>query len=86
MPAYDARIETIWRPSEESIDRANITGYLEWLARHRALTFANYQELWRWSVTDLDAFWSSIWEHFGVRASRHYERVLAREEAGEGVA
>jgi len=57
---------------EETIDRANLTRYLEWLARHRALSFANYQELWRWSVTDLDAFWSSIWQYFGIRASRPY--------------
>jgi acetoacetyl-CoA synthetase len=76
---YDGPIETIWRPSEETIARANITRYQEWLARHRALSFANYQELWRWSVTDLDAFWSSIWEHFGVRSSRRYERVLTSD-------
>ncbi len=79
LSAYDGRIETIWRPSEDTIDRANITRYLEWLARHRGLTFASYQDLWRWSVTDLDAFWSSIWQYFGVRASQPYERVLARD-------
>ena len=79
LSAYDGRIETIWRPSEDTIDRANITRYLEWLARHRGLTFARYQDLWRWSVTDLNAFWASIWQFFGVRASRPYERVLARD-------
>ncbi len=30
-------------------------------------------------MTDLDAFWSSIWDHFGVRSSRRYDRVLARD-------
>jgi len=79
LSAYDGRIETIWRPSEDTIDRANITRYLEWLARNRGLTFARYQDLWRWSVTDLNAFWASIWQFFGVRASRPYERVLARD-------
>ena len=72
-------IETIWRPSEETIASANITRYVRWLARERGLDFDSYQDLWRWSVTDLDAFWSSIWDHFGVRASRPYERVLARD-------
>jgi acetoacetyl-CoA synthetase len=52
---------------------------MEWLARHRALMFAGYQDLWRWSVTDLDGFWSSIWQFFDVRASHPYERVLARD-------
>jgi acetoacetyl-CoA synthetase len=79
LSAYDWRIETIWRPSEDTIDRANITRYQEWLARHRALTFASYQDLWRWSVTDLDAFWSSIWDFFGVRSSHRFDSVLARD-------
>ena len=52
---------------------------MEWLARERDLRFTSYQELWRWSVTDLDAFWSSIWDFFKVRSSRPYERVLARD-------
>jgi acetoacetyl-CoA synthetase len=72
-------IDTIWRPSEETIARANITRYREWLARERRLTFGTYQDLWRWSVTDLDAFWSSIWEHFGVRSTKGFTRVLARD-------
>ena len=52
---------------------------MEWLARERGLAFGTYQDLWRWSVTDLDAFWSSIWDFFKVRSSRRYERVLARD-------
>ena len=52
---------------------------MEWLARERGLSFGSYQDLWRWSVTDLDAFWSSIWDFFRVRSSRRYESVLARD-------
>ncbi|HSP73487.1 MAG TPA: acetoacetate--CoA ligase, partial [Gaiellaceae bacterium] len=31
----------------------------------------------RWSTTDLEAFWASLWDFFGVRAHAPYERVLA---------
>jgi acetoacetyl-CoA synthetase len=30
-------------------------------------------------VKDLDAFWSSIWDFFGVRSTRRYTDVLARD-------
>ncbi|WP_329258657.1 acetoacetate--CoA ligase [Actinoallomurus sp. NBC_01490] len=43
-----------------------LAGYVRWLAAH-GRTFAGYEELWRWSVEDLDAFWASIWQYFGVR-------------------
>ena len=30
--------------------------------------FADYRDLWRWSVDDLPGFWRAIWEHFDVQA------------------
>jgi acetoacetyl-CoA synthetase len=56
---------------------------MQWLARERHLVFATYQELWRWSVTDLDAFWSSVWDFFKIRSSRRYDQVLARDTMPE---
>jgi acetoacetyl-CoA synthetase len=44
----------------------------------RARGFSDYNELWRWSVEDLEGFWGSLWEWFGVEGS--YERVLGRRE------
>src|SRR6185503_10096938 len=41
------------------------------------LTFPDYEAMWSWSVTDLEGFWSAIWEFFDVQASRPYEKVLA---------
>ncbi|WP_370962046.1 acetoacetate--CoA ligase [Amycolatopsis sp. cg9] len=40
--------------------------YLAWLAG-RGHAFDDYAALHRWSVTDLDGFWSSIKDFFGVR-------------------
>ena len=59
-------VEPMWTPSPERIERANLTRYLRWLRDRRGLTPGSYDELWRWSVDDLDGFWSSIWEFFEV--------------------
>jgi acetoacetyl-CoA synthetase len=40
--------------------------WLEGLERERGLRFDSYDEAWRWSVDDLDAFWSSIWDWFAI--------------------
>jgi len=40
--------------------RPQMTLYREWLQRERGLAFDRYDDLWRWSVTELDAFWQSI--------------------------
>lgn len=67
----------LWKPSSERIAQAHITRYLSWLRRERGLAFADYEALWQWSVTELEAFWKSIWDFCGVLAHRPYGRVLA---------
>ena len=54
-----------------------MTRYLRWLAAERGLRFDGYDDLWRWSVADLDGFWGSIAEYFEVRFHARPERVLA---------
>ncbi len=66
----------LWRPRPERVEHAAITRYARWLERTRGLDLPGYAELWQWSVDDLEGFWASIWEHFDVRASAPYERVL----------
>ncbi len=55
-----------------------IRRYQDWLAKHQGLRFANYDDLWRWSITDLDAFWQSIWDYFDMQSPTPHTAVLAR--------
>jgi acetoacetyl-CoA synthetase len=66
----------VWTPSDERIGSATITRYREWLNERRGLRLESYDDLWRWSVGELEDFWASIWEFFEVAASEPYERVL----------
>ncbi len=51
--------------------------YQDWLHAQRGLSFASYDALWRWSVTDLDAFWQSIWDYFELQSPTPHRAVLA---------
>jgi acetoacetyl-CoA synthetase len=50
---------------------------MRWLEAERGLRFDGYEELWRWSVDDLEGFWGSIWDFFNVQADGDRSRVLA---------
>ena len=69
--------ELLWAPSEDRMRASRMRAYLRWLERERGLRFAGYEDLWRWSVDDLDGFWGSIWAHFAVAASAQPTAVLA---------
>ncbi len=69
--------DLLWTPGAERVDKANITAYRRWLRRERGLEFATYEEPWRWSVEELEAFWQSLWDYFRIEASAPYSAVLA---------
>ena len=70
----------LWQPSPDFKENATVSRYMNWLREERELSFGDYTELWEWSVTDLDGFWSSVWDFFEVRSSEPYGTVLGRRE------
>lgn len=69
--------DLLWTPSPARIEKSHTTAFMRWLAKERGRSFASYEEMWRWSVDDLEGFWQAIWDFFQVRSSTPYERVLA---------
>ncbi len=51
--------------------------YMRWLAKHQHKSFETYEELWRWSINDLETFWASIVDFFDVNLTRPPTRILA---------
>jgi acetoacetyl-CoA synthetase len=75
--------DVLWTPPADVRETTEIGRYLNWLRDERGRDLADYDALWRWSIEDLEGFWGSIWDFFGVRAHEPYERVLgAREMPG----
>ncbi len=72
--------ELLWEPSAELVERSRLREFMRWLERERGLRFEGYHEVWRWSVDDLDGFWSAIWAFFEVQADGEAQPVLASRE------
>lgn len=70
----------LWEPGEKRKQQSKIYDYMKWLNEHKNLRFDDYHSLWQWSVDELKAFWSSIWEYFDIQAKDPYETVLTSHE------
>jgi acetoacetyl-CoA synthetase len=66
----------LWTPPEELRRQSNLAYYMRWLADHHGLHFRTYDELWQWSCSELDRFWVTICQYFGVRFHEHFRNVL----------
>lgn len=68
--------EPLWVPSEERVQSAAMTRFIAFVNNRYCSAFTGYDELYRWSVTDIPSFWGAVWEFCGIRASRGYDRVV----------
>ena len=64
--------DVLWAPSPERAAGTRLAAFAGGVPD----TPAAYDELWRWSIDDLEGFWSRVWSACGVRASRPYDEVL----------
>ena len=55
----------LWKPTEAAAGASHIERYRRWLGR-RGVETADYADLWRWSVREPEAFWSSLLDHFEI--------------------
>ncbi|MGV9422769.1 acetoacetate--CoA ligase [Streptomyces sp. NPDC003656] len=66
-----------WTPDPEAASRTRIAAFVRWLDARGLGDFADYEALWRWSVTELEEFWQAIADFYDVRFHERATRVLA---------
>jgi acetoacetyl-CoA synthetase len=69
--------DILWRPSRHDVDDANVTHFMSWLDHRRGINLITWNELWEWSVHDLDAFWSAVWDYYDVNATRRPDQIVS---------
>ncbi len=72
--------KVLWTPRADALTTSQAGRFIGWLQENRGISLDGYDELWHWSVTELEQFWAALWEFFGVRSHKRYERVLSSRE------
>ncbi|HEX2751558.1 MAG TPA: AMP-binding protein, partial [Alphaproteobacteria bacterium] len=50
-----------WQPSPETVAGANLTRFMQAVG-----VTGGYHDIWRWSVSEKEKFWSTVWDFCGV--------------------
>ncbi|PJA99047.1 MAG: acetoacetate--CoA ligase [Ignavibacteriales bacterium CG_4_9_14_3_um_filter_30_11] len=72
--------EPLWIPSKSRIDNSNIVSYINWINKKYRKSFQNYDDLYNWSVDNIEEFWESIWIYSKIIHSKKYDSVLISKE------
>jgi acetoacetyl-CoA synthetase len=76
--------ECLWRPTPERERDSQLTHFMAWLREAGAGDFRTYDDLWRWSTTELETFWACVWRYFGLdETCTPYADVLSGTEMPE---
>jgi acetoacetyl-CoA synthetase len=75
---------SLWTPSQDQIDGANITAFKKQVEQDWGVELADTEALWEFSVTELEKFWTSVWDYTGLIAETLGERVLANGDKMPG--
>lgn len=71
----------LYKPDRRIAEQSLMKQYINWLFVKKGLYFRDYDDLWDWSVTDLEDFWESIWQFFDVQSYTPYQQVIYRPNA-----
>ena len=68
--------EIMWRPSKQQIEDAHLTKFKTKLEKVSGRTFEDFEALHSFSTSELESFWSEVWDYCGIIAQTKGDRVL----------
>ena len=74
--------KAVWIPDEEFVQSSNLNAFMHWLLEKEYIhrPFDSYEDFWQWSVDELNLFWKSIAEYYGLWTQVDEKQVLSSME------
>ena len=66
----------LWKPSADNVQATNMYRFMNQINERFGQNFAEYNQLYQWSVENIPEFWETIWEFTGIIASESYREVI----------
>ena len=58
--------QALWSPSKAQAEGSQVFSFARAAEKRTGKRFADYQDLWRWSIDDTETFWDMLWDFCGV--------------------
>lgn len=68
--------KSLWTPSEQRKQQANLTRFIEQVNARYHLHLASYTDLYNWSVNNIPDFWQAVWDFVEIKAARPFDAVV----------
>src|SRR3954452_25012954 len=72
--------DLLWTPDEQRRASSRLAAFMTWAGAREGREFADYDDALAWSLEDLEGFWSSLADWYGLRWQTTAPRALGRAE------
>ena len=76
--------QLMWQPSRERVATANLTQFMALVRSRHGIEARDYAQLYDWSISQPEQFWSTLWDYTGVIGERGEGPVLIDAERMPG--
>jgi len=66
----------LWQPTEEQINTTHLTQFRQQANEKWGTTLTDYNDLYQWSVDEIEQFWQTLWEYGGIIAETQGDDIL----------
>jgi acetoacetyl-CoA synthetase len=66
----------LWTPDPDLAKRSQMHQYMQFVNAYSDRKFTTYEELHRWSVENIAAFWGTFWHYSGIKFSVDFDQVV----------
>ena len=66
----------LWTPSEERKSQSRMMAFMKYVNGKYNKSFTDYEELYKWSITEVERFWDALWRFMDIKCSSPYTKVV----------
>jgi acetoacetyl-CoA synthetase len=71
----------LWEPTESYQEQSNIIAFIKFINTKLNQNITNYDELYNFSISNIENFWNSVWEYSEIIHSNSFDKVVDNLEA-----
>ncbi len=69
-------VQPLWTPAPERVQHSNMHAFMRYVEKIADKPILTYNDLYEWSIANIEEFWKSIWIISGVIHSNSYTDIL----------
>ncbi|PWA01848.1 hypothetical protein BB558_002024 [Smittium angustum] len=74
----DSASQPVWVPKNP--EDTEMSKFMRYSNKRFNLSLKNYDDLYDWSITELEQFWSAVWDYSGIISHTPYTQVLETDK------